>query len=318
MDLSTIKDKLKDELEVLEEKRIRYLKMNGLYRNGTILIVVTALVIFFLLISVGEAKIIGLQTKVLAFITVFLIGLTEKKILSNKSDFSRHFKGKVFRRVLQKVYPTLKLNSKDLHAAKKLAFSKIFHPSYIYNSDSELISGVIGKTKIELSHVHVEKQSGKHNTTIFRGLLFVADFHKKFKGETFVLPDKLEAQFGSLGKRFQKMNSARDELVYFENVDFEREFVVYSNDQVEARYILSTSLIDRIYQIKQRKPSSKMYLSFIRSKVFVAIEQEKFLDVNMNISVYDNQVIHFLLDEIAAYISLVDELNLNTRIWSKQ
>ena len=67
------------------------------------------------------------------------------------------------------------------------------------------------------------------------------DFNKHFNVKTYVLTDTAEKMFGFLGKKLQSMNSSRDDLVYLENPDFEKQFVVYSSDQIEARYILSPS-----------------------------------------------------------------------------
>lgn len=56
--------------------------------------------------------------------------------------------------------------------------------------------------------------------------------------------------------------------------DLKKEFCVYSDDQVEARYILSPSLIERIVDFKQ-KWDTKVYLSFRDSKVYIAIKMKK-------------------------------------------
>ena len=68
-----------------------------------------------------------------------------------------------------------------------------------------------------------------------------ADFNKNFQGRTIILPDFAQNAFGDfIGSWLQSKNQAREELVKMDNPDFEKEFVVYSNDQIEARYILST------------------------------------------------------------------------------
>ena len=62
-----------------------------------------------------------------------------------------------------------------------------------------------------------------------------------------------------------------------EDVAFEKEFVVYGDDQIEARYILSTSLMERILSLQEKKQSSSAAFPFIGNKVHVAISYKKSL-----------------------------------------
>ena len=48
------------------------------------------------------------------------------------------------------------------------------------------------------------------------------------------------------------MECCRGELIKMEDVAFERGVVVYGDDQIEARYILSTSLMERILAYKKK------------------------------------------------------------------
>jgi hypothetical protein len=184
------------------------------------------------------------------------------------------------------------------------------------------VAGKVGATEIAFSEVHAEHRTkdNKGHTewhTIFRGILFVGDFNKEFHGKTVVLPDTAERLLGSLGQKLQSWNINRDGLVKLEDPEFEKEFVVYATDQVEARYVLSTSLMERILQFK-RKTGKRICLSFVGSKVFVAIPYNK--------NLFEPRLFHTLLDfgPIARYfedlelaVGIVEDLNLNTRIWSK-
>ena len=106
-------------------------------------------------------------------------------------------------------------------------------------------------------------------------------------------------------------------MVELENPEFEKLFTVYGTDQVEARYILSTSLMERLVNFR-RKANTRLHLSFIHSKVYVA------LSVNKNLfepNVFSSGVKSGYLKEYFNYLELVtgiiDDLNLNLRIWGK-
>jgi hypothetical protein len=210
--------------------------------------------------------------------------------------------------------------------------SNEYHQSDLFKSrvDSyrceDLVAGTIGKTSIRFSEVHTQRKEvsrdsdGKTQTrwvNIFRGIFFVADFNKHFNGRTVVLPDTAEKLFGSLGTMFQKMNAERDSLIKLEDPEFEKAFAVYGTDQVEARYILSTSLMQRIVEF--RKKSGEIHLSFANSQIYMAIPVstnlfeaspfKSFLDFK-KLSTYHNY--------LALSAGIVEDLNLNTRIWTKE
>ncbi|MCE7863466.1 MAG: DUF3137 domain-containing protein [Bacteroidetes bacterium CHB5] len=191
-----------------------------------------------------------------------------------------------------------------------------------YRGD-DMLTGTVGKTGIRFSELHTQYKSGGKNKswhTIFRGIFFIADFNKHFIGETFVLPDVSENAFGStLGGFFQKLNMARPQLVKLEDVEFEKHFAIYGTDQVEARYILSPALMQRILNLKQ-KFNTKVALSFIGSHVYIAITINKTLfEAPWLFSSVDNykQLEEFHTD-IAMCVEIVELLDLNTRIWTKE
>ena len=193
--------------------------------------------------------------------------------------YKSEFKDKVFSKILQAVNPGLVYNKSGFISKEKFYESKIFTERADRYSGEDYISGMVDKTQIEFSELHTQERrvtsNGKtttvHYVTFFKGLFMIADFHKNFNGQTIVLPDTAEKLFGFLGKKLQDWNFTRDEVVTLENPEFEKEFVVYSNDQVEARYILSTSMVERILDLK-KKYNTNVYLSFINSKVFVALQ----------------------------------------------
>ena len=102
-----------------------------------------------------------------------------------------------------------------------------------------------------------------------------------------------------------------------EDVAFEKEFVVYGDDQIEARYILSTSLMERILAYK-KKSNRPIRFSFIGNKVHVAISYKKALfEPRLFRSLLSFKPIQEYFEDLSLAIDLVEDLNLNTRIWKK-
>jgi len=180
-----------------------------------------------------------------------------------------------------------------------------------YHSE-DFISGMIEKTSFYFSEVHAEekivtsngKSTSEHWVTIFRGFFFIADFHKDFSGKTVVSRNS-----------FLKLRRGRVKL---ENTEFEKRFDVFSTDQVEARYILTPSMMERIVALDKRMDGN-VALSFSRSNVIIAIKNAT---DHFETGLWSNpENTRTLLREynlIISMISIVEELNLNTRIWSKK
>ena len=233
------------------------------------------------------------------------------------------FKQKVITKIVGYIDKNLTYIPQDHVSHGEFALSNIFlHHADSYKGDDR-VYGKIGATEINFSECiakyRTKDSKGRtHYTTFFKGLFFIADFNKHFKGKTIVLPDTAEKLFGSIGSFLQKRNLARPELIKLEDPEFEKFFVVYADDQIEARYILSTSLMKRICDYK-KKSNKKIYLSFVASKVFVAVSYKKnLLEPRIFRTMLDFNIIKEYYEDLQLAISIVEELNLNTRIWSKQ
>jgi hypothetical protein len=189
----------------------------------------------------------------------------------------------------------------------------------------DLVEGKIGYTNIRFSEVQAERKTQstgrqghrrKRYSTIFKGLFFIGDFNKKFHGKTVVLPDSAERLLGSVGSFLQSVNRSRGEVIRMDNPEFEKYFVVYGDDQIESRYILSTSLMQRILDFR-KKTDKRVYISFVGSDVFVAIPYKRSLfepSVFYKLTSFKGAHEHF--ENLNLVLGIVDDLNLNTRIWA--
>lgn len=190
-----------------------------------------------------------------------------------------------------------------------------------FASEDEFI-GKVGRTQILFSEVHAEQKDSdvrKFNSwhSIFKGIYFIADFNKHFQGQTFVVTDRIERSSGIFNYLHKKFSLDGEFLVKLENPEFEKAFDVYSSDPVEAHYILSPALMWRILSLRNR--AGGVQLSFIDSHVFIAIPFHRpFLEVPMSNFLSNYSRLESFIDDIQFAIRIVEELNLNTRIWTKE
>jgi hypothetical protein len=186
-----------------------------------------------------------------------------------------------------------------------------------YNGD-DYVAGKVGATSIEFSELHIEHETSdgrrRQRHTVFQGIFFIADFNKKFKTSTYVLPDVMERALGSLGKFLQSKNPARNELVSLENPEFEKYFVVYGDDQIEARYILSPALMERLVALR-KKSGKNIYVAFKESKIYIAISHGAIFEPSIFGTILSFEPIRKYYEDLNFAVGVVDDLNLNTRIW---
>ena len=236
--------------------------------------------------------------------------------------FTIQFKQSVITPIVHFVDPNLIYRPTDRIPKTLFIASKIFTTEPNRYKGDDRVSGRVGETAVDFSEVKAERETGsgknRRRYTIFKGLFFIADFNKNFLGRTLVLPDTAEKLFGHVGQMMQSWNLTRDDLVKLEDPEFEQLFVVYSTDQIEARYILSTSLMARIVDFR-KKTGRDIYISFLNSSVVVAIPYDRQLfEPKLFTTLLDYDVICEYFDDIRLAVGIVEDLNLNTRIWSKQ
>ena len=243
-------------------------------------------------------------------------------------SYSSDFKNKVIENIIQFIDPNLTYAPTEKIGYDEYQASKIFRTEVDRYEGEDLIYGKIGETELRFSELHAQyKRESKDNEgrkktdwyTIFKGIFFIADFNKSFRKETYVLPDLAEAAFGGfVGNMFQSWNKTRGELIKMEDPEFEKHFVVYGSDQIESRYILSTSLMRRINDYKKRT-DKEIYLSFIANKVYVAITYHKNLfEPKLFKTVLDFEMIKEYYEDVMLAISIVDDLKLNRQIWERK
>ncbi len=188
--------------------------------------------------------------------------------------------------------------------------SGLYHYNKYYSkySGNDLVEGIHGKTSFRMSDLFVcEEQSKGPDEVVFYGNFFIADFNKHFSGKTWVY-----------SRRRKHMPKDHLPQVKLEDPNFERMFVTFSEDQVEARYVLSLSLMSRIMALND-KINGYINLSFVDSKVIISVSTKvRLFEPPVELSIYDFSPIESYHAFFGQLLGIMDDLNLNTRIWTKE
>ena len=176
---------------------------------------------------------------------------------------------------------------------------------------TDRVSGKIGDTAFEFSDPGVSVPSGKSRKQVFRGVFFVADFNKNFSGETFVTSRHALLHLSLVPE------TPSGEVVKLEDPEFESTFATHSSSQIEARYILTPALMRRILHFSQQS-KAPIAIAFRGTSMFIAMYN---LSTKLEPVLWQTLLRPSLFFGIWANLEfvcgIVNEMDLNTRIWTK-
>ncbi|MFY0626134.1 MAG: DUF3137 domain-containing protein [Reichenbachiella sp.] len=241
------------------------------------------------------------------------------------NGYKKAYKETVVAAVVKSINPTWKYSFDQFISKKQYHASKLFKSRLDRYNGDDLVTGTIEKTDFRMSELHTmyktqstDSKGNKKTTwhTIFKGLFAHIDFNKAIKGETQVLTDTAEKMFGSFGKKLQSIGSG-GKLVKLENIEFEKEFVVYGSDQNEARYILTPAMMEAMLTIKKAY-DREVQFSFIGTRVYIAMNFKKDLFEPKLSRPVDFEDVKQMNEQFNLISIIIHEMNLNTRIWTKE
>lgn len=196
---------------------------------------------------------------------------------------TRQFK----RQVQQDIYPIMfkyfgedfiynremRLDMNRLTAAKVLPnYDKASFGDYIQGQYKgiELVVNELTLTK----DVRVEEWDGNKRRTVtrtetrFRGTVVELSSHKQFIGHTVVLKDR-----GGLANFLSDSHSGL-QRVKLEDPLFEKEFDVFSTDQIESRYLLNTAFMERLQQLA-KSFDGEIQCAFFRNRLILFLPNRR-------------------------------------------
>ncbi len=151
-------------------------------------------------------------------------------------------------------------------------------------------------------HLERKVRSNKSTrwVTVFRGQLIQIAFPKKFLGITIVRRDAgmfnfLERWSSSLAR--VGLNDRR----------LESAFEVYSNDQVEARYLLHPVFMERLLELETRFKGKNLRCAFVEGNLLIAVEGgDKFEIGSMFSPLADARRVRTIVDDLSEIMRLID------------
>jgi hypothetical protein len=192
----------------------------------------------------------------------------------------------------------------------ELILSKLIPSHDKYNSE-DYFSGDYKGVYMQFAEIKLTKKKGsgknKRTVTMFKGLaILLRTTNKKFYGHTIIHKDQSKA------KEWLKEKSLDLKRANLVDPEFEKMFDVYTNDQVEARYLIDPIMIESLKSLYQRYNGKNMSVAYYRDKMLIMIASTKnhFEPPALDIPAITPETVYTLRKEIENILSIIDQLSL--------
>ncbi len=298
-------------MEELEELR---LKIKERYIKGIIItIIVTVLFAIFI--------------PFFMFISIFLgIIITIFSTSKLKREYKLAFKKVFVLKALEAKFTDLVYKPDKGMPYETIAGTNMMYMGDIYHSE-DFISAKYKDIKFEQADVHIEEEhtstdsDGNTTTTyvtIFKGRWMVFDFNKTFKADVQIV----QKGFGNSKVKTRSLFGKKDDLfkkVSMESESFNQRFNVYAQNEHDAFYIITPSLMSRIEKLDELN-KGKLLLCFINNRLHIGIYDNKdsFEPDNVFKEINEEEIIKRISGDIEMITQFVDELNLDNDLFKRE
>ena len=217
------------------------------------------------------------------------------------------FKRRLMPRVMKRVDPGLdRYEPWGLPLADFRALA-LFKPPDGYRT-KDLVAGTVAGVPVRFAMVRAEewREEGKGEVLeiMFEGVVFIAEFHKHFRTRTHV-------RDGGAGFR-ERLGGC----MKLEDPRFNAAFTVTAADEIEARYLLTPDLMERLLGLKERFTS--LDVVFQDECICLALGAAyDVLEPDVDRALGSHQV-DALVAGLKDLLLIVEHLELDTRIWSRK
>lgn len=235
---------------------------------------------------------------------IFFIFLAWLVWYSIKKAFENKIKEKIMP-IVCSCFNNLRWNNDSYRYGQVFKTSGVV-PNFTGEGYDDIFYGKHKDVNIEIVESEFDVGSGKNRRIVFKGVVIKLDMNKKFTSHTVITPDKF----------FH--NSPLPDLRHttLEDVEFEKKFDVFTNDEVDARYLITPSFMQKIKAIKTAFKADKVRCAFYGNLLLVALSTKKdlFSLCSLVKPVDDPKQYFQMYEEIISIIKLIDHFKLDQKI----
>ncbi|KRA83588.1 DUF3137 domain-containing protein [Altererythrobacter sp. Root672] len=186
-------------------------------------------------------------------------------------------------------------------------------PSYDRSNFEDLWSGPLGARAFTLHEAHLEEErgSGKNRSyvTVFRGAILTISFDRRFLGTTLVERSNKHRKLFGGSQDSVELDGLELDYVDMVHPDFQDRFSVWSDDQVEARYLVHPRYVERLLDIEQAFSGKDVRTLFKGGELVIVIESENMFESGSLDASEDRARVTRCVDQFMTLVDLCEALN---------
>lgn len=267
---------------------------------AAIIFTILAIVIFFTIDGRAGGKLAGL-----CIFGAFTVWHLIKKNFENSVK-------KVIMPTLMRAVPGFYWQQEPTITSSEIATCKILpFTDRAGNSFDDCFIGKYRNVNIAISECNYYVGAGNNQTTILEGVVIKIDMNKDFEGCTVIRP-----RLPGYRDKHDDLKRAKMSEVKLEDPEFDKKFIVYSTDQIEARYLITTSFMERFKAVEKAFDAQFAYCAFNGRSVYIAPHTEKdmFSLCSLVSPIYNTEQFEILFNEFASVLALVDHFKLDKKL----
>jgi hypothetical protein len=186
-------------------------------------------------------------------------------------------------------------------------------PSYDRAKFEDRWSGPLGARAFSLHEAHLEERrgSGKNRryVTVFRGAILTIAFDRRFHGTTKV--ERAGKHRGFFGGARDSIELDGRQLDYVDMVhpEFADLFSVWSDDQVEARYLVHPVYVERVLEVERAFHGKNVRTLFHGGELVIVIESEDMFESGSMQASEDRARVERCVEQFMTLAGLCEALN---------
>ena len=263
---------------------------------------------------------------VISVITCFF-NVTKQNKISN--DFRKAIKPTLLKAILS-IFGNFRYTENELLSLKEIKSTGLYCNAETKTDDDNIIGTYKKDIPITLIETKLTNSgNGKEAIIVFRGLILKIKMNKSFEGITIGYRKENNGIFDKLAKNTV---TRKLEKINLEDPEFSRNYSIYSDNQVESRYLLSPSFMEKIKNIQRVFLVNSVNFVFKDEFIYLFLDgfvgptelrtrlmencshENGFFEVgNINNTLTDKKIYLKLFKELVSIFSLVNYFKLNEK-----
>lgn len=242
-----------------------------------------------------------------AGLTVALGGALWWWVTQPKRQYAKAYKDEILPKIAR-LFGDLTYNSKGKIPMESMQPFRIVPNHDRYDVD-DYFSGAYRGVAIQFSEIDLKerRKSGKNTryVTVFKGLAILIRLpREKFSGHTVMVGNS--SAFTQWFKK-KSLGLNRADLV---DPEFEKQFDVYTNDQVESRYLIHPVMIEKIKAIRTAYGAQGVMAGYLRDSLLILMQSSKnhFEPAGIEIPATEPSTLVSMKHEVEQVLNLIDQM----------